>query len=199
MTIPEMIPTLAGQRGHATRDLPAAIRRVFKYHGALPHYEAALAGKGDLHARFELKGYMPLSIEIEDGQGRGYGWPYVMVCHFYMQNGDLMSDPLYEYVVAPDGSWLPVAWTLDGLGIYRQFITTPGRYHKRGMKDSASFSNQWAQNIIAQRWHEESTLHPDCGLYELLHPSQQAATLPAPTLTETPERSGSTSGMPDFF
>src|SRR5262245_25107567 len=77
----------------------------------------------DQPIQLEVGGFMPLSIEYVGIGPRGF--PLVSVSHYFLQNGDLMSDPDCTFEVDRD-EWLPVSYQQDNPGLYQEAVTLEG-------------------------------------------------------------------------
>lgn len=106
--------------------------------------------------KIEVEDFMPLCIEVI---GRGpHGGLLISVMHVYEQYGDLMRDPDVEMEVVPGaGEWMPVSYRQDGLGIFREAVTTEGgvvRVHHGLVADLKRFLKVWDRNIREQGFVE---------------------------------------------
>jgi hypothetical protein len=103
----------------------------------------------EAHLRLEMPGYQPLVIE-------NIGCQRISVAHYFEQNGDLIADPDVVFF-AGYGVWVPMEIT-QVLGGYRRYAAldeagqTIVRIDVRGQAALATFSEQWAQNILDQGW-----------------------------------------------
>ncbi|MBI1913494.1 MAG: hypothetical protein HYS12_01880 [Planctomycetes bacterium] len=104
------------------------------------------------HVRLESKGFMPLVVETIGPGPRGL--PMVSVAHYYTQNGDAMRDPEMTFEVSPDGTFSPVSYTQDNMGLYQEAVFTDdaGRVmvRPRLVKDLTAFARQWDRNLKDQ-------------------------------------------------
>jgi hypothetical protein len=100
--------------------------------------------------KIEVEGFMPLHIEvIGSGPGKAV---LLSVMHTYVQNGDVMRDPDVEVQVIPDSGeeWLPVSYRQDGLGVFRQAVSTEGgvvMFHHGLVADLKGFLEMWDRDI----------------------------------------------------
>lgn len=82
----------------------------------------------------ENPGYNELTIEkIDDNR--------LSVAHYYRQRGDLMRDPEIVFRIQEDGTWMPILYRNDGLGIHEHDVS--------GLSMS-EFVKQWDQNLSNQ-------------------------------------------------
>lgn len=97
--------------------------------------------------KIENDPYMPLSIERHGD--------VVYLSHTFIQNGDLMSDPLMTFgVVESMKMAAPLTYELSSIGKYQEVwgYTPDGKMGKRAAleRDLASFAVQWLRNIRDQ-------------------------------------------------
>jgi hypothetical protein len=98
-----------------------------------------------------MPGYHRLVIE-------NIGSQCISVAHYFEQNGDLVADPDVVFFTGY-GAWVPIEIT-QVMGVYRRyaFLDEAGREIERvnlqGVASLASFTEQWAQNILDQGWLE---------------------------------------------
>ncbi len=114
----------------------------------------------DRPIKIEMDGFDRLCIEHV---GRGpNGRPLVSVAHYFLQNGDLMSDPEMTFEVIPDddsklgwksGTWFPTSITQSPTGVYREAVWTEGGQvlvRPRLVQELKGFARMWDRNIGAQ-------------------------------------------------
>ena len=100
--------------------------------------------------QLELDGFMPLSLEC-------IGPSQVAVCHFFMQEGDLMADPEIVFFTGYK-EWVPVEITQAPLGVWRRYAelcadaSAISKLNPSGVAELADFANQWARNLREQGW-----------------------------------------------
>lgn len=118
------------------------IEQLTKQHGlALSQVEA--------HLRLQMPGFDRLVIE-------NIGSQCVSVAHYFELNGDLVADPDVVFFTGY-GAWVPIEIT-QVPAIYRRYAVldeagqTIVRLNSRGQADLAAFTEQWAQNLLAQGW-----------------------------------------------
>jgi len=95
--------------------------------------------------------FMPVTIErIGDISGNRC----FSVAHYYEQNGDLMRDPEVTFVQIDD-RFVPLTFTQDNLGIYRESVVYESGvfkgYYPKEQSSLTSFSNMWMKNIGCQQ------------------------------------------------
>ncbi len=120
---------------------------------------------GAQHLKIQNESFMPLTIERvgEDidtlwGNGSLYS-----LCHYYVQNGDLMQDPEMCFIVVDKRqdatAWeqaeiRPYLFQQANLGIYQESIlfkgNRPDKYDRKMQADHTVFANQWLSNIEQQ-------------------------------------------------
>jgi hypothetical protein len=97
-----------------------------------------------------VEGFMTLSIEYVGTGPRGF--PLVSVSHYFLQKGDLMSDPDCTFEV--DGeTWLPVSYQQDNLGLYQEVVTLEGDQavvDERLERELRQFAAAWDRNLRGQ-------------------------------------------------
>jgi len=122
--------------------------------------------QGKQHLKIINEPFMPLTIE-KIGEGIitpwGEGEQYSL-CHYYMQNGDLMQDPEMCFVIAGHHDYLLYAWEKAkivpysyeqaNLAIYEVSVTFTSnkmdKYNRTLQLHHIVFANQWLQNIVQQ-------------------------------------------------
>ena len=97
---------------------------------------------------------MPLVLEKHE--------PYVFsLSHYYVQNGDLMSDPDVTFLIFnhfKNRLIYPLTYTQHGLGIYQEVaFLNPERncidlFKLHALTDLVEFCDTWMDNIYAQGW-----------------------------------------------
>jgi hypothetical protein len=101
--------------------------------------------------KIEVEGFLPLCIEVI---GKGpRGGMLVSIAHYFLQNGDLMADPDLTIEAQADGTWLPVAYQQDGLGIYQEAVFLDGDkviVQQKLVNDLLAFMRLWDRNINEQ-------------------------------------------------
>ncbi len=110
------------------------------------------------HYKFESGGFMDLTVETwKVGE-----WLHVSVAHYYVQEGDLMSDPEIEFRainftdVNGKVRWeiQPIHYRQDNLGVYQQAMTFlhDGQVliNPKLQREIRSFLGIWARNIRYQ-------------------------------------------------
>jgi hypothetical protein len=78
----------------------------------------------------------------------------VAVAHYGTQNGDLMSDPMMEFIKY-NGKWYPAVCEMHYMGLY-QVAMRPAegggyRYTPRLNRDLCAFADTWFDNIRNQQ------------------------------------------------
>ena len=121
---------------------------------------------GQTHKKFTSEGFMPLVVEILEGQiATAYGkGKLISIAHYYKQNGDVMRDPEMLFLVVDLRHELqgkeenlfvfPAMYQQDSLGIYEESIVFDNgavkNCHKLWQKAHANFANTWLVNIRQQ-------------------------------------------------
>jgi hypothetical protein len=106
------------------------------------------------YMRLEAPGFEPLSLEWIFGDR-------VSIMHTYVQEGDLMYDPMIEFVVnSADKMLNAVAYQNSGMGLYQYYdedgrgmrVDGNGNYHEiRNLSGKLNtFSQQWFNNLEEQ-------------------------------------------------
>src|SRR5688572_24152322 len=89
--------------------MQVSIELILKHHGQLANFNARNEdGQHEFHLKIINDPWMPLVIERHG--------PRVMISHFFLQNGDVMSDPELVFML-PD--WEIVELTQHPIGLYR--------------------------------------------------------------------------------
>jgi hypothetical protein len=106
--------------------------------------------------KIEVEGFLPLCIEVI---GRGpHGGLLLSIMHVYEQHGDLMRDPDIEVEIMPGtDDWLPCSYRQDGLGLFREAISTEGsvvRINHSLVADIKRFLKVWDRNLSEQGFVE---------------------------------------------
>jgi hypothetical protein len=85
----------------------------------------------------------------------------VSVAHYFTQNGDAMRDPEMTFAVTDDGTWLPLTFQLDPVGLYQEaMFETAGRIMVRSglRRDLLSFARTWDRNLKEQGFLDAAKL-----------------------------------------
>jgi hypothetical protein len=122
------------------QDMKQAIEKILASQSRLDDFNQA----NDFHLRVENSPYMPLSIERHGST--------VTVTHYYEVNGDLVPDPDMEFLVMPDGEWLPLAIQHSTGHYFRavEFVDGQQLVRPEMLRDLRSFARQWGRNLITQ-------------------------------------------------
>lgn len=150
-------PGLISQDTECTLEAPTmkdSILRILKNHGFDP---TTCLGDPGFHLRLENSPYMPLTIERV-----GFCPDLLAVSHHYIQNGDLMYDPeiVFDLQGVYGTDWLPHSITQHPLGVYHEFLMhdpqtgAVATWNRRGVADCYALVKVWAQNLMAQGWHD---------------------------------------------
>jgi hypothetical protein len=106
--------------------------------------------------KLEVEGFLALCIEVI-GQGPRDGL-LLSIMHVYEQHGDTMRDPDVEVEVMPGtDDWMPISYRQDGLGIFREAVSTEGdvvQFHHGLVADLKRFLKVWDHNIREQGFVE---------------------------------------------
>jgi hypothetical protein len=121
---------------------------------------------GVQHLKMENEPFLPLTIEcigLDVGTPYGAGKLYSL-CHYYVQNGDLMQDPEMCFVIVDNRteseqypellSIFPYMYQLAALGIFQESILMENnrltKFNRRMQNEHTVFANQWLRNIKSQ-------------------------------------------------
>ncbi|MFA6084684.1 hypothetical protein [Mucilaginibacter sp.] len=121
---------------------------------------------GGQHLKIENDPFMPLTIEKVGGNVTTY-WgeaSLYSLCHYYVQNFDLMQDPEMCFIVVDQRGEdltavdkvkiVPYMYQQANLAIYEESITFEGnemdKYDRTLQLHHVIFANQWLQNIQEQ-------------------------------------------------
>jgi hypothetical protein len=97
--------------------------------------------------------FMPVHIEkiatLPDGE-------IYCLAHYFIQNGDLMSDPQVEILKSFTGDYFPYSYRLDSLGIMQESFTFDEKGNLSGLfprlqREHAQFTRDWLLNIKDQQ------------------------------------------------
>ena len=79
------------------------------------------------------------------------------VGHYYVQNGDLMSDPQVVFW-KKDGNFFPLSFRNDGMGYFQEVVNeidpikrVVTKFYSGRLKDQVEFCNTWMINICDQQ------------------------------------------------
>lgn len=127
----------------------------------LDKWEVDFAKKGHNSYKFESGGFMDLVVEVWQQDE----WTHVSVAHYYLQNGDLMSDPEIEFRIHKQflaakeyGDIQVVSYTQHGLGIYQEaLVYIDGKLFIKPklQKSIKSFLKTWANNLQNQGYRKK--------------------------------------------
>jgi len=100
-----------------------------------------------------MKVHVAFMQDVIEGNVKG---KVFSIAHYYTQNGDLMSDPTMQFLKSPSGSYYPISYRQDGLGIYRESVQWDDNggivsFSPREQRDEAIFAGQWMKNIKTQQ------------------------------------------------
>ena len=119
---------------------------------------------GGQHLKIENEPYMPLTIEkIGENVDWGVASLYSL-CHYYVQNFDMMQDPEMCFIVVDQRredltafdqvKIVPYMYQQANLGIYEESISFVNnemdKYDRTLQLHHVVFANQWLQNIQEQ-------------------------------------------------
>lgn len=108
--------------------------------------------------RFKKDGYMDLTVEYLEYSDYA-GKPVYSICHYGIENGDLMRDPEITFSVdQATGTVTPLTFQNDYGGLYDEvFIEKNGKtlYSPSRLKGVDDFMNMWLKNIINQGFDPE--------------------------------------------
>lgn len=95
---------------------------------------------------------MPLSVELINKIEAGEVWS---LAHYGEQNGDLMADPMMDFLVTPSQFVYPICFRNDYAGIYDEAVYFEGgrlsKYCFSTYNSLRSFSEIWLRNIEQQQ------------------------------------------------
>lgn len=106
-------------------------------------------GDVEFTAKSKSGSFMDLNFEYRKNEGNNRH--IISLAHYYVQEGDLMSDPFMEIRVIPD---LQVAealyFEMSHPPVSRYVYPDPNHVNMREKKDQNHFLNQWLTNLIHQ-------------------------------------------------
>lgn len=122
---------------------------------------------GDQEISFKIDNNEPnsgiMAVHLEKRAGWKNGRAVFSVAHYYEQNGDLMADPLMEFLRIPAQNNEPVKFIAtffqqDGLFATRRDSVllnpdtgVPEKYSKKASYQDRVFATQWMRNIAWQQ------------------------------------------------
>lgn len=148
MTIIALPPTApAAPPKRPKTQMQKVIEEIVAFNGLTEAFEKAADLEHSFHLKLEQENYMPFVIERH---GRR-----IMVCHYFIQEGDVMYDPEIVYRAE---DWMPLEITqltimVNGreMGGYRRIFSEDEKQVRMALlKDVQSFSNVWAKNLREQ-------------------------------------------------
>lgn len=121
-------------------NMKTAIEKILEAHNLLADFQAS----PEFYVKFIQPSFDPLVIERHGEQ--------VIVGHYFIQNGDVMSDPeiVFDYA-----TWTPLELTQHPVGVYRsKFHYRDGVQYVDTRFDAAvhPLVQLWANNLIHQDW-----------------------------------------------
>lgn len=123
--------------------MQVSIEMILKARGHLQNFNTPNGnGVFEFHLRIENPPYMPLVIERHGAQ--------VMISHYFMQNGDVMSDPEIVFSLP---FWEATEITQSPLGIWRQkypVIDGKRMISRTFTAEVMPLANLWATNLRDQ-------------------------------------------------
>ena len=120
--------------------MQAAIEKILEAHNLLADYQAS----PEFYVKFTQPNFDPLVIERQDDR--------VIVGHYFLQNGDVMSDP---EIVFDFATWDALELTQHPVGMYRsKFHFRDGVKYVDTRFDAAvrPLVRLWANNLAQQGW-----------------------------------------------
>jgi len=77
------------------------------------------------------------------------------LAHYYELNGDLMNDPMMEFLEGVDGEFYPISFRQDSIGYDKQVLVFDAQgkcnYYYNEQAGQAEFANEWLRNIKLQQ------------------------------------------------
>lgn len=111
----------------------------------------------EFYLKLENGLYMDLVIERQGDT--------VMVGHYRIQNGDLISDPVLVFTIQDSGNWLP--WRVEQIfgdtEVSRYQADGSITWHKSRYRNFVSFASLFADNIVHQGWDRAAVKSFSCG------------------------------------
>ncbi|MET4545657.1 hypothetical protein ABIE26_002975 [Pedobacter africanus] len=125
-----------------------------------------ITGLKDGYCKIENAFFMPLTIEkIGQAAITGLGnTDLYSLCHYYIQNGDLMQDPEMCFMVIDNRTEtqtdlslikiIPYMYVLASIGVFEESVTLENNevknFNLKQQADHAKFANRWLINIKQQ-------------------------------------------------
>lgn len=109
---------------------------------------------------------MPLTIEVFEGR--------VSVAHTYENNGDLMSDPLMEFVIDQEKETMSArSFEQSLMGVYRDVEVINGEVIDVDLEEDLNkYASKWFQNILDKEYQlEEIRVYADNAPIEVIYGS----------------------------
>ena len=122
--------------------------------------------EGETHLKIDNteETFMPVIIEhlaTFEKCTMGENYRVFSVAHYYEQNGDLMADPLMEFLYKPEGmiypAVYPIYYQMDGIFQTTQQSINVGdplkfTFDKKRQSEHVAFANKWMRNIHMQQF-----------------------------------------------
>lgn len=120
------------------------IERLLKKFNKLNQFK----NSNEFYLKLKNSPYMDLVIER---QGE-----IVLVGHYRIQNGDLISDPVLAFIILDSGSWFPLRIEQVFGDTEVAHYQADGRltWHKTRYRNFVSFAALFANNIVHQGWEK---------------------------------------------
>lgn len=118
------------------------IESLLKKFNKLSHFK----NSNEFYLKLENGSYMDLVIERQGDT--------VMVGHYCIQNGDLISDPVLVFIVQDSGNWFPfrIEQVFGDTEVARYQEDGRITWHKTRYENFISFAALFARNIVQQGW-----------------------------------------------
>jgi uncharacterized protein YqiB (DUF1249 family) len=131
------------------------------------------------HYKMQSAGKMDLVIETQQSNGRlNQPGTVVLLAHYYVQNDDLMSDPVMEIGVYPEYQMAEALSYQHDPFAYQQVYPEPGKVNIRAKKELNSFLSSWLKTLVQDygargnpifKWEDkamETIKHQDNPIYQ---------------------------------
>ena len=145
-TTPEIKPEITPER--VVSKEYEVLSQILDIDNIKPGFYKKIGNTGDPIMPFAVEAqYLPKAFNTRGEEG------YMLITEQnYIQEGDLMTDPRIDWAVYPKSGIIePISFEMNGMGIYKEYISDGQVIDSKGMKDTLKFVREiWFPNLLSQ-------------------------------------------------